>query len=566
MKNPKQPITNDKPWWPLAVGLALAVLALIEIYRSALYGPFLFDDLYLPFLVPNFATRPLQDWVVGVRPTLQVSYWLNYRMFGQDAFYYHLMNLGLHAAAAYFVWLIAKKLIGFVTENGQWFAAFATAVFVLHPLQTESVGYVASRSEVLSGLFFLIGWAVFLYRAESAIRFPEVARILLFFGLAITSKEHTAVLPAVLLLTDYFFNPGFTLQGIRANWRLYAPILAGAALGVFAVFKFVLGGARTAGFGMKDLTALDYLYTQFRSIVGYLRLFVLPLGQNIDHDVVISRSLADQLSWLCLLILLGLMALAWKTRREYPLAAFGFFLFLVLLAPTSSFVPIRDVLVERRMYMPVFALALCVVDVLRRRRSPQFVIMAAICIVLAAMTWNRNHVWASGVELWKDSVSGSPKKYRPRFQLAYAYYQNGQCAEATAQFNEAAKLEKPNYDLLVDWALAADCANRSAEALTHLEEAVKIEQRAHAYALMGMVHGKQSNFDRALEVLAQAEKLDPRFSITFVYKGNVHMARKEWDLAAEAYGKAVEIEPDEAMGRKGLQQALAAQQKASIRR
>jgi len=566
MKNPKQPITNDKPWWPLAVGLALAVLALIEIYRSALYGPFLFDDLYLPFLVPNFATRPLQDWVVGVRPTLQVSYWLNYRMFGQDAFYYHLTNLGLHAAAAYFVWLIAKKLIGFVTENGQWFAAFATAVFVLHPLQTESVGYVASRSEVLSGLFFLIGWAVFLYRAESAIRFPEVARILLFFGLAITSKEHTAVLPAVLLLTDYFFNPGFTLQGIRANWRLYAPILAGAALGVFAVFKFVLGGARTAGFGMKDLTALDYLYTQFRSIVGYLRLFVLPLGQNIDHDVVISRSLADQLSWLCLLILLGLMALAWKTRREYPLAAFGFFLFLVLLAPTSSFVPIRDVLVERRMYMPVFALALCVVDVLRRRRSPQFVIMAAICIVLAAMTWNRNHVWASGVELWKDSVSGSPKKYRPRFQLAYAYYQNGQCAEATAQFNEAAKLEKPNYDLLVDWALAADCANRSAEALTHLEEAVKIEQRAHAYALMGMVHGKQSNFDRALEVLAQAEKLDPRFSITFVYKGNVHMARKEWDLAAEAYGKAVEIEPDEAMGRKGLQQALAAQQKASIRR
>ncbi len=80
---------------------------------------------------------------------------------------------------------------------------------------------------------------------------------------------------------------------------------------------------------------------------------------------------------------------------------------------------------------------------------------------------------------------------------------------------------------------------------------------------MGMVHGKQSNFERALEVLAQAEKLDPRFSITFVYKGNVHMARKEWDLAVEAYKKAVEIEPDEAMGRQGLQQALAAQRKAA---
>ncbi|MBM3785303.1 MAG: hypothetical protein FJW30_13135, partial [Acidobacteria bacterium] len=82
------------PWWPYALGFVLAALALLEIYRPALGGPFLFDDLYLPFLVPNFAASPLRSWVVGVRPTLNVSYWLNYRMFGQEPLYYHWMNLG----------------------------------------------------------------------------------------------------------------------------------------------------------------------------------------------------------------------------------------------------------------------------------------------------------------------------------------------------------------------------------------------------------------------------------------------------------------------------------------
>ncbi|MBM3786497.1 MAG: hypothetical protein FJW30_19235, partial [Acidobacteria bacterium] len=514
-------------------------------------------------LVPNFAASPLRSWVVGVRPTLNVSYWLNYRMFGQEPLYYHWTNLGLHIACAYFVWLVAQKITGFVLqERAKWFAVFATAVFVLHPLQTESVSYVASRSEILSGLFFLVAWTVFLYRKEASIRFSEAALVMLFFLFAITSKEHTAVLPAVLLLTDYFFNPGFTLRGIRDNWRLYAPILLGAALGVYVVFTRVLAGARTAGFGMKDLTPADYLYTQFRSVVTYLRLFVLPAGQNVDHGVVISRSLGDELSWLGLLILAGLAAGAWIKRREYPLAAYGYFLFLVLLAPTSSFVPIQDVLVERRMYLPVFALALCLVDVLRRREKMPAAVMAGICAVLAFLTWQRNHVWSSGVELWKNAVAGSPAKYRPRFQLAYAYYQSGQCADATREYAAASKLAAPSYELHVDWALAADCAGRTEEALGQLETAAKIERNAHAYALMGMVHGKRGSYDRALEALGEAERIDPRFQTTFVYKGNVHMARNEWDPAVAAFRHAISIEPQESSAQAGLRQALAGQRRA----
>ena len=98
-------------------------------------------------------------------------------------------------------------------------SVFAAALFLLHPLQTESVAYVTSRSEVLSILFFFLALAVFLFRRNTAISVPVVILVLALFAMAFLTKEHTAVLPAFLLLTDYFWNPGFKFEGIKRNWK-----------------------------------------------------------------------------------------------------------------------------------------------------------------------------------------------------------------------------------------------------------------------------------------------------------------------------------------------------------
>src|SRR5207248_397112 len=91
-------------------------------------------------------------------------------------------------------------------------AALAAGVFLLHPVQTEAVAYVAGRSEALSVMLAFGAFAVFLYR--SSIGWGTVAAILLLFGAALLSKEHIIVLPALLLLTDFWWNPGFSLKGI----------------------------------------------------------------------------------------------------------------------------------------------------------------------------------------------------------------------------------------------------------------------------------------------------------------------------------------------------------------
>jgi tetratricopeptide (TPR) repeat protein len=146
----------------------------------------------------------------------------------------------------------------------------------------------------------------------------------------------------------------------------------------------------------------------------------------------------------------------------------------------------------------------------------------------------------------------SPKKVRPRFQIAYARYELGQCPEAATQYEIAAKLAPPDYTLLTDWALALDCAGHADEAIQKLEQAIRVESNAHAFSLIGMVYGKQGKKDEALAALAQAERVNPNFAMTYVYRGNVYEVSGEPTRAAQEYQHALTLEPANEAARQGL--------------
>ena len=114
-----------------------------------------------------------------------------------------------------------------------------------------------------------------------------------------------------------------------------------------------------------------------------------------------------------MIVLLGFTILAWIYRHRFPVASYGWFTFLILLAPTSSFVPILDPFAERRMYLPFIGLLFIVVDFLRHAKTSRNTLLAALSVVLlaeAAATYQRNQLWASSIDLWKDSVAKSPNK------------------------------------------------------------------------------------------------------------------------------------------------------------
>jgi tetratricopeptide (TPR) repeat protein len=548
-------------------GAAFGVLVvLFLIYGPALRGPFVFDDPYLPFNDEQASHMSLYQWMRGQRPFLMASFWLNLRLSGLEPYSYHLVNILLHFLTGGFVFFIVRKLVERAGETGpirDTLAAFSALLFLFHPLQTESVAYIASRSETLSVMFFYAAFAVFLSGAAlrpaqdgspPGMSWLRSGAVLALFGCAASTKEHTAVLPALLLLTDYYFNPGFSFAGIRRNWRLYGLLTAAAGIAVYFVAR-VLRAANTAGFSIKEFDWLQYFFTQCRAVWLYLRLFFFPYGQNVDHDFAISRSVFDHGAIIAFVALVALVAAALWYRRRYPLASYGILTFLLLLSPTSSFIPILDPTAEHRLYLPALGLLLVVAEFLRRwktTRPKMMATMAGVLVVIAVLTYNRSQVWSSDVALWQDAISKSPYKSRPHFQLGFAWFAQGQCQAALPEFDKAGRYAKPDYRLLVDWGLVNDCVGNRPEAIHKLKQAAALSPTAHVYSLIGMVYGRQGLRAEALDALNTAARIDPRFEMTYVYRAALYSEQNNLDAAAAEYRRALTINPGNDLARQGL--------------
>ena len=535
----------EKPeFWLYTIGLFGCLFLAFLVYGPALNGPFLFDDSYLPMNIDGFHDRPLSVWVSGQRPLLMLSYWVNLQLAGPEPAQYHYWNVFLHFLNTTLLYFILRKLLR-LADAPPMLALFGAGLFLLHPLQTESIAYIASRSEALSALFFLGAFALFLYRGSQAISWPAALGVLFVYAAAMATKEHTAVLPALLLLTDYFWNPGFTFEGIRRNWRLYAPLIVGGAIGAIGVFQ-QLAGSDSAGFKLKGLSWYEYLFTQFRVFFVYLRLFLFPAGLTVDYDFPISHSLFDRGAVIGLVGILVLLGAAWYFRRRYPLACYGFLAFAVILAPTSSVVPIKDPIAEHRLYIPIIGLVLVTIEVVRRLPISQKALSAtlgAILLAAAVVTYQRNIVWSGAIPLWEDAVQKSPRQARAHFQLAYAYFAENRCQEADQQYRTYAQLEKPDYRMLLDWALVDNCLNKPDDALQKLQQAAGLDKTAHVYTQIAMIYAKTNKFDQALQALDVAQGLEPGFDPTYVYRGQIFQAKNDLPAAEKEFRQALALNP-----------------------
>jgi tetratricopeptide (TPR) repeat protein len=546
-------------WLVGGIMFAAALVVAFVVYAPSLNGDFVFDDRTLPMLRTDAANLRLrQDWL-GARPLLMLTYWLNYKSSGLDPAAYHAVNVFLHAACAVLVFFIVKRILligGAGASASPPAALFGAALFLLHPIQTEAVSYIASRSEVLSVFFFLAALTLFLYRRHAAVGFPTALGILALYLCAMTSKEHTAMLPAILLLTDYFWNPGFSLKGIWRNWKLYVPIACGAVAGGF-LFRSYLKAGSNAGFALKDFAWYQYLFTQFRAICVYLRLFFLPFGQSVDYDFPVSHNLLEYGAVFYGIFLLALLVCAIYYRKRYPVACYGFLMALLLLAPTSSVMPIKDTLAERRLYLPFIGLVLVVCDLVTRIRINKNYFVAAeaaICIVLAVLSYQRNGVWVSMESLWNDAYRKNPENARALMGLGDGFAAQGKCADAVPYFQKAVQLD-PEYRNVFNLAGAYDCAGQAGEALVGYQNALKIKPSADAWAHIALLQMKKGQYDEAYHSLDTAQSIDANDKDIYNYRGILDLAESRFDHAKNQFQLVLIGHPADAVALTGLNRA-----------
>ncbi len=530
--------TEEPGWgWQPWAWVAAAIVAVFWAYGPALRGTWLFDDTVLPY--SQASTPPdFFAWVNRVRPVLKVTYWMNHQLAPEGSTYgYHVVNLLIHLAAGGLMFLVVRRFLewsGAEAARRNLLAGFAAGVFLLHPAMTEAVAYTAGRSESLSTMWVLAAFAVFLYRPKPEISWGRVVAVFALFALALGSKEHTAVLVALLLLTDFWWNPGFSFKGIRGNWKLYLPMAAAAALALSLVWDLIVHGGG-AGFSL-GIAWYQYLFTEFRALFVYIQEFLFPYNLTADWYFPISKTIFDYGAIAGLAVLLALLGAAWLFRRRFPLVTYGFLVYLLLMAPTSSIIPIKDPVAERRLYFSVLGLLLILtylVSRIRIDRQALTTLCVAVLLACAVGTHVRAAVWDNDEAFWKDVVQKAPENARAHFHLGFALTQDERWFDALNEYEKSAKLVPPDWDLLLDWGQAYLNVGKPELALEKFQQSVKMDNSAHARTQIAEAYAQMQRWQEALDSLDMAQKIEPGFAYIYVVRGKIHFATGK---CAEAVG------------------------------
>jgi len=393
-----------------------------------------------------------------IRPLLKLSFVVDREFYGQSPAGYHLLNLLLHCGSGLLLFVILRRAGSRVSCQPSAVRSFtipflAALLFLLHPIQTETVTYISGRATGMAAFFSLLSLYLFFRAADAPFRgrrfTVNYAGALVSFVLALLSKEIAFVLPGLLLLWHAALRPA----GLKARaFYLHAPFWAVLFLGLIAA-AFHPRYSFLAQASLETRPVYTNLLTQINAVCHALTLFFLPGRLNFDHDLPVLTSVTQWPVPVCLALLLGMLGTALLNLKRLPLFAYGLLWFLVCLLPTNSFIPRYDILSERNLYLPSIGIFLAVVSLLEAivskltsaRAALARALVTSICILAAAglaiATVDRNRVYFDQVTFWSDAARKSPKKARTHNNLGFALYEAGDLDRALREFRTALLLD-----------------------------------------------------------------------------------------------------------------------------
>jgi protein O-mannosyl-transferase len=538
---------SRRPAWSGWLAIAAVALA-CAAYLNALDNPFVYDDH--DTVTGNRSLADLSNLrfilvYTPFRPLVNASYALDRWLWDYRPFGYHLTNIMLHAAVVVLLYAWIRRLLSDAgREEDSRMPAFAgAAFFAVHPLQSEAVGYISGRSEVMCAVWF-IGT---LLAARAAILSRSLVQGTLAVAcalLALASKETALVLPLVFLAYDWLIRPGPD-DSRRKRLALIAGVLT-----LFAVAAFYRASTLTRSTGGLSAALLNF-QTQAIVIWRYVGLLVWPAGQSIMHSVHRVVSAADPLAWVAI-IGLGLVTIAAiRMRGSHPALAFGMLWFLIVLAPSSSVVPLREGMAEHRVYLASAGFFIAVAAGLQawRGRVRQSwrpgLATATVVVVLCGLTMGRNRVWSDPVALWSEATLHAEGMWEPHYALADSMREAGQCAAAVSEYERVVSMRPEHRDARTNLGICLAQTGRTQEAERAFRRALEIDPSfARGYTNLGALALIVGDPVRARDAYLEAIVKDPdnvlaRMQLASLYETTFH----DYHAAARMCGEARLLAP-----------------------
>jgi len=579
------------------IHIIILVAVGILCYSNTFNVPFQWDDIDLIedypivrdlsyFSEPSKASHLDSYGALINRYIGYLTFALNYKIHGLDVTGYHIANVSIHVinAVLVYIFVILTFKTPFFSEShllarSKLIAFFSALFFVSHPIQTEAVTYIFQRLASLVTMFYLLSMLCYIkYRllhtegSNSSgktyiLRFRAfcwwLSASVLFAVLAMKTKENAFTLPFIIALYEFsFFNGQIKGRLIRLVPILLTLLIIPLSMVDFDraqanIITMVVDAAR----GERRISRPDYLFTQFRVIVTYMRLLFLPVNQNIDYDYPVFHSFFNPQVFLSFIFLFSAFCFAvylfYRSRitdHGLRLTAFGIFWFFITLSVESSVIPIPMIINEYRVYLPsvgmfsgIIAGSFLMIKKFRSGHVQTFILsfLVVITLIFSYTSYSRNTVWGSQKSLWEDVVKKSPNRARSYYNLGCMYLTEGLMDKAKENFQIALKLRPDFADAHTNLGIAYRGEGMIDKAIEHYFTALKLKPGdADIYNNIGNALRIKGMTDKAIEYYLTAVKLKPDDADTYKNLGDVFGTKDLPDKAAEYYSISLRLAPD----------------------
>ena len=498
--------------------------------------PFLFDDW--ESIAQNPTLRPLStavftpvvDSTLAGRPLSNITFALNLAVSGLTLWPMHATNLVLHLLAGLVLMGLVRRTLLLprfderIRGSADALSFWAAALWLLHPVQTESVTYLVQRVESLAGFFLLLTLYAALRARQAERPFAWNALAVLACGLGMASKETMSVAPLLLVLFDRAFLFDSWTQAWRERRRLW---IAVASTWVVLALQVATGPRKlSAGFNFPGFGPLQYLAIQFGAILHYLRLIVLPIGLVFDYGergpggVPLVHSFWQ---WgpqaAAVLALAAFSVWLWFKR---PPAGFLCLAFFLLLGPTTSILPVvSEVISEHRLYLPSAAVIVLLVvsaHLVLPARAKAPIALAAV-VMLGVLTFRRNLDYATEQSIWEDTARKRPHSARAWGGVADAHRRAGDRSGDRAEYEQAIRFYRRSMQITPD-------------------QVIMLLNLAHCQEKIGALDDALASYQRSLQ-------LEPAQPDALLNYGHALEKRGRLSDAIGAYRRAVELKPQD---------------------
>ncbi len=563
----------------------IVIAVLFIVYGMGLKYPFQFDDV--ANISKNFSIRALDigsQWMVHSR---WFGEWLNrltFQFAAFEPFYYRLLSLLTHLSMAV-AWLYLIKFLCaqqkkslFLNQYAEQVGLLSAAFFLLHPVQSQTVCYVIqARLEGFASLLTLCSLNFFM---RSLVIEVEVLWKRFYLGLACfliflacSTKEIAIVAPFLAFMCDLYWISDFSWMRLKKN-LIYHFLFGLVTFGVviyFLKFKFVhqVLSMSAQSFNNRGniltqsptelISAYKFLISQFIVILHYLKIFVWPVNLCVEYDYVLESSFWSLPVVLPFIILAGFtLGFFWMmTKPNLRPFSFGYFWFLISIAPRASIIPSAELACDYKTYLGSFGVLWMIAYVLTYFLKPDFLekdflafvnknlILLLLLTVLTGMTFSRIRVWQNGIVFWQDIVNKNPDRPRPLNNLGVALTEGGLYDEAIIKFKRAIALDGYYPDPLSNIAVVYSMKGMYPEAVRALEQAIRIiPNYPEAFNNLAAMHIKCKNTDKAIPALEEAVRLRPHYGKAHFNLGRCYLDKGDKLKAWECFKAAVEGDLD----------------------